>query len=545
MSDKDVDLEKSNALDGRSSGELTAPEFVHTTNVSVQGFKEEHLRRALSARQVSMIAIGGSIGTGLFLSTGRALAKGGPASLVICYSIVGFIVYLVMLCLGEMTTEYPLAGSFTTFSARFLNEPFSFSIGYNYLINDAVSVAGDLTAAQVLMDYWLPNGSLNWLPSLLFWVALVAVNMIHVRAYGELEYALSLLKVVVIVIFFFLGIAVNVGAGPDNGYIGAKYWQSSGGFVNGFRGFASLFVTASFAYGGTESIGITAGEQRNPSRNVPRTIRRVFWRIAIFYILTTIIIAFDVPYDFPNLSSKSTTTSPFTIIWEKAGAKAAGSFMNAVIMTSVLSAGNHALYAGSRVLYGLSTTGHAPKLFLRTNKNNVPYSAVLAVSSVSLLFFGASFLPGSANQIWTWSQNIVGVSNQLAWWTIGLASWRFRRAWKAQGRSVSQLRFPAPSWAAPFVVLSVTVIILVQGWSAFAPWDTESFFANYVELPVFALLYVVWWAIKRSKTAPLHQVDLDSHRYVDTPADLMDNERIERREHGKFGVLWRMYSWIA
>ncbi|KAM0787016.1 hypothetical protein ACM66B_006284 [Microbotryomycetes sp. NB124-2] len=548
MSDKDVDLEKSHAQDGHSSkAELSSPdsELAHTNNVSEQGFKAEDLKRALSARQVSMIAIGGTIGTGLFLSTGRALSRGGPGSLVICYTFIGFVVYCVMLCLGEMATEFPLAGSFTTYAARFLNEPFAFSIGWNYAANDAISMAGDLTAAQVLMDYWLPDGNLNWLPSLMFWFALVGLNLIHVRAYGELEYVLSMLKILAVVLFFFLGIAVNLGAGASQGYIGAQYWRLSGGFVNGFRGFASLFVTASFAYGGTESIGITAGEQRNPSRNVPRTIHRVFWRILLFYVLTTIIIAFDVPYNYPNLSNKTTTTSPFTIVWQKAGAKAGGSFMNAVIMTSVLSAGNHALYAGSRVLFGLSTIGHAPKIFMRQNRNQVPWVAVLAVSSVSLIFFGSSFLPNGANQIFDWAQNLVGVSNQLAWWSIGLASLRFRRAWKVQGRTRNQLRFPAPVWAAPFVVISVTVIILVQGWSAFSPWDYQSFLANYIELPVFALLYVVWWAIKRNKTLTLDQIDLDSHRYVDTEEDRLDNELIDKREHGKYGFLWRMYGWIA
>ncbi|KAK4056136.1 Basic amino-acid permease [Microbotryomycetes sp. JL221] len=536
-SDKSVDLEKHGSNNAGATPELQAAQ--------APAFKQEHLKRALSSRQVSMIAIGGSIGTGLFLSTGRALANGGPASLLICYSLIGFIVYLVMLCLGEMATEFPLAGSFTTYAARFCNEPLAFTIGWNYAFNDAISVAGDLTAAQVLMAYWLPNGNLNWLPSLMFWFFLVAINMIHVRMYGELEYWLSLLKVITIVIFFFLGIAVNVGGNVDNEYIGARYWQESGGFVNGFRGFASLFVTASFAYGGTESLTLTAGEQRNPVRNVPRVIRRVFWRILFFYILTVIIIGFDVPSNYPNLSTKGTTTSPFTIIWTKAGAKAAGSFMNSVIMTSVLSAGNHALFAGSRVLYGLSSIGHAPAIFMRTNSNQVPWVSVLAISSVSLIFFGASFLPNGANQIFSWAQNLVGVSNQLAWWTIGVASWRFRRSWKAQGRSVSELRFPAPAWAAPVVVMSVTVIILVQGWSSFAPWDTESFFSNYIELPVFALLYAVWWALKRSRTPSLREVDLDSYRYVDTVEDELENEKIDRREHGKFGLLWRIYGWVA
>lgn len=187
-------------------------------------------------------------------------------------------------------------------------------------------------------------------------------------------------------IFFFLGIAVNAGANVTHTYLGATNWTlDAAPFVDGFRGFASIFVTASFAFGGVESIGVTAGETRNPSRNMPRVINLVFWRIILFYVLTIVIIGFNVPYNYPGLSTKSTATSPFTIVFQMAGAKAGGSFMNVVILTSVLSAGNHALFAGSRVLYGMAVIGQAPRLFTRTNRNGVPWISVLAVSSVGKL----------------------------------------------------------------------------------------------------------------------------------------------------------------
>ncbi|KAJ7440063.1 amino acid permease/ SLC12A domain-containing protein [Mycena galericulata] len=509
----------------------------------------EHLNRALSSRQVSMIAIGGSIGTGLFLGTGRALATGGPGSLFLNYSLVGAIVFLVMLCLGEMATEFPLAGSFSTYSARFVDEPFGFSIGWNYAFNDAISTAGDLTAAQLLMEYWIPSGHLVWLPSLFFLAFIVVINLIHVKAYGELEYWLSSLKVVSIVIFFFLGIAVNAGGNTSHEYIGAKYWTlGEAPFVGGFGGFASLFVTASFAYGGTESIGITAGEQRNPTRNVPRVINRVFFRILIFYILTVILIGFDIPYNFPNLSTKTTATSPFTLVFAQAGSKIGGSFMNAVILTSVISAGNHALFAGARVVYGLAAIGQAPRLFLHTNRNGVPWVAVLAVSSVSLIFFGASFLPGGAGQIWSWAQNLVGVSNQIAWWCIGVSSWRFRRAWVAQGRKINELKFPNPlgGFAAPVVVFSTSAIILLQGWSAWkGGFDKIAFVSNYIELPVFALLYLIWRLVKHTRTPSLLDIDVDAGRHVEGPEDATNNADIDRREHGKYGWLWKIYGLVA
>ncbi|GAA6036035.1 hypothetical protein JCM8097_006575 [Rhodosporidiobolus ruineniae] len=508
--------------------------------------RAEHLNRSLSSRQISMIAIGGTIGSGLFLGTGKALATGGPASLLLNYSIVGGVVYLVMLCLGELSTEYPLAGSFTTFSGRFVDEAFAFAIGWNYCFNDAISTAGDLTAAQVIIEYWTDRHA--WVASLIFLFFLLAVNLVHVRAYGELEYWLSLLKVITIVIFFFLGIAVNAGGNRESVYIGAKYWKiGDAPFVGGFGGFASLFVSAAFAYGGTESLGITYRRRaKEPVRNVPRTIRRVFWRILFMYICTIVVICFDVPYNYPNLSTKTTQTSPFTLVFEQVGSNVSGSFMNAVVLTSVLSAGNHALFAGARVLYGLAVIRQAPAIFRRTNRNGVPYVAVIAIACVSLLFFGASFLPGGAGEIWTWLQNLVGVSNQLAWLCIGVASTRFRAAWKKQGRRADELRFPVNRLAGPVVVLVVSFIILVQGWTVFRDgFDRISFVSNYIEIPVFILLYVAWRVVKRVKTPSLEQIDLDTNRYERTFEDEADDAEIERREGGKYGWAWKAWSWIA
>ncbi|KAF9768882.1 hypothetical protein IL306_013765 [Fusarium sp. DS 682] len=192
------------------------------------------LRRSLSARQVQMIAIGGTIGTGLFLGTGKSLATGGPASILIAYAIVGGIVFTTMLALGEM-------------AARFVDDAFGFALTWNYWFNDAVSTASDLVALQLVLQYWTDNFP-GWALSLIFWVVLIGVNIISVKAYGELEYWLSLLKVITIVVFIVMGIVVNCGGNETGEYIGGKYWHIPGApFVGGIGGFASVFVTASFA----------------------------------------------------------------------------------------------------------------------------------------------------------------------------------------------------------------------------------------------------------------------------------------------------------
>ncbi|GAW05561.1 PF00324 AA_permease [Lentinula edodes] len=447
-----------------------------------------------------MIAIAGTIGTGLFLGTGKSLAEGGPASILICYAIVGFIVYVTLLLLGEMATQYPVAGSFNAYTTRFFSPSYGFALSWNYWFNDAVSVASDLTAAQLVLQFWTVQHS--WIVSLVFWVFLVSINAVHVRAYGELEYWLSSLKVITIIIFIILGILVNVGVNQQHEYIGARYWYIPGApFVGGFGGFAQVFVTASFAYGGTESLGITAGETKNPSRNMPRVVKFVFWRILLFYLLSILLIGLNVPWDYPNLSNKTTTTSPFTLVFQQAGSTVAASFMNTVILTSVLSAGNHALFAGTRVLYGLSVTSprQAPAIFSWTSTNGVPIPSLMLTSSVSALCFGSSFIGSGA--LWGWLQNIVGVSNQIAWLSIGLASWRFRKAWLAQGRSLDELKFRSRwtwPWGPLFVVITVGAIIIIQGWSSVIPKFTPVYFVSYyIELPIMLIMYLAWMLIQR------------------------------------------------
>ncbi|KZT65962.1 hypothetical protein DAEQUDRAFT_675950 [Daedalea quercina L-15889] len=534
-----------------------------------------------------MIAIAGTIGTGLFLGTGKSLAQGGPASMLICYGLVGGIVYVTLLLLGEMATQYPVAGnkshhvepgSFNAYATRFFSPGYGFALSWNYWFNDAVSVASDLTAAQLVLQFWTTWHP--WVISLVFWVFLVGINAAHVRAYGELEYWLSFLKVFTIVLFIILGILVNCGVNTEHEYIGGRYWHIEGApFVGGFGGFARVFVTASFAYGGTESLGVTAGETKDPSRNMPRVVKFVFWRILLFYILSIALIGLNVPWNYPGLSTSSTTTSPFTIVFKEVGSTVAGSFMNTVILTSVLSAGNHALFAGTRVLYGLSTTTprQAPAIFSITTPGGIPLAALIATSSVSVLCFGSSFI--GSGTLWGWLQNIVGVSNQIAWLSIGLASWRFRKAWVAQGRSLEEMKFRATwtwPWGPPFVVISVVFLILVQGWSSFVPtFVAVDFVSFYVEIPVMIVMYLCWVTLRRPPKpaeqtgerrqllpadclgprgeggsrwfdlVDIQNLDLKRDEYEEEEADRIDDATRQKRLEGRAGWLWRLYYWIV
>lgn len=350
---------------------------------------------------------------------------------------------------------------------------------------------------------------------------------------------------------------MNVGVNNEHHYIGGSYWQiADAPFVGGIGGFASVFVTASFACefllyivihtstsltqyidGGTESIAITAGETRNPSRTLPKVVKNVFVRILLFYVVSIIIIGLNVPYTYPELSTKTTATSPFTLVFQQIGANAAGSFINAVILTSVLSAGNHALFAGSRILYTLAVDHHAPRFFAKLNRNQIPWIAVLTTSAIAVLCFGASFI--GAGQLWTWLQNIVGVSNQLSWIAIAIASIRFRAALALQNKTHL---LPFVNWTHPWgpwvsLVLNC-VIVLVQGWTCFVPFSAVDFVSYYIELPIMVVMYLGWKVWKRTKIVKLREMDLDTDVYK------AEEENLEDVSVGWRGMGKEAFEWL-
>ncbi|KAI5960173.1 ALP1 [Candida pseudojiufengensis] len=376
----------------------------HSSSSIEQVEKTENLNRALNQRLINMITLAGVIGTGLFLGTGKSLAEGGPVSLFLGYLIIGILVFNVMLCLGEQSVFLPVSGSFTTYSKRFGSDSLGFAVLINYWFNDCCSVAADLTALQLVIQYWT---DFHWyVISIIFWVFLLFLNVIHVRFYGEAEYWLALLKVIAIVIFFIISIICNAGKNDFHEYLGFKLWTyKDAPFPNGFPGFINIFITAAFSYGGLESISLAGGETINPRVTIRNSIKTTFFRIFIFYILTTLFISINIPYDYPNLSTKTVAVSPFTIVFQQVGAKGAGSFMNAVILTSIISAGNHALFAGSRLAFNLSSQGYIPKIFLPLNRYKVPYVAVIVTWFIGGLCFASAFV--GSGELWAWLQSIV------------------------------------------------------------------------------------------------------------------------------------------
>src|SRR3990167_5154367 len=345
------------------------------------------LRKQLSARHLSMIALGGTLGTGIFLTSGSALYIAGPMGAIFAYLVMGLMVYLLMNSLGEMSAYKPVSGSFCEYASNYVSKPFGFAMGYNYWFNWSITIAVELIAAALVMGYWYPTvAPIDW--CVLFFCGIFLLNILPVKSYGETQYWLSLIKVVAIIIFIAIGVLVILGFNTQHHAIDFHNWHQ-GHFHNGISGLFEVFLLSGFAFQGTELIGVAAGEAKDPTHSIPRAMKQIFWRILLFYIMIMLIISLIIPYTDPRLlnANSDVALSPFTIIFSMAGIPYIASIMNFIILMALLSACNSDLYSATRILWNLSSRGSAPKLFSTVNRAGVPISALLATASFGLLAF--------------------------------------------------------------------------------------------------------------------------------------------------------------
>jgi lysine-specific permease len=452
---------------------------------------QNELQRGLKARHMTMIALGGSIGTGLFLASGGAIQTAGPGGALVAYFTIGIMVYFLVTSLGEMAAYMPVSGTFSTYASRFVDPSLGFALGWNYWYNWAITIAAELSAATLLMKYWFPD-SPSFLWCALFLVLMTGLNLLSVKAYGESEFWFAMIKIITVVLFIAVGLLMIMGI-LGSGTAGFRnFTVGEAPFRGGFLPTLGIFMAAGFSFQGTELIGVTAGESDNPAKNVPQAVRSVFWRILLFYLLAILVIALLIPYTDPSLSLETVEKSPFTYVFEKAGLSVAASVMNAVILTSVLSAGNSGMYASTRVLWVLAREGKAPRLFGSLSRRGVPVFAVFATGAVGLLAFLSSFFGEGA--VYTWLLNASGMSGFIAWLGIAVSHYRFRRAFVAQGKSPEQLPYVA-RWFPFGPILAFVMCMLVIIGQTLAAYkdgriDWALVIASYVGIPVFIALWL-------------------------------------------------------
>ncbi|KAI9305031.1 amino acid permease/ SLC12A domain-containing protein [Cunninghamella echinulata] len=500
-------------------------DYDQSSYLSVEQPSIQHgTKRGLSSRHIAMISLGGSIGTGLFLNSGQNVAAAGPAGALIAYLVIGFMVFCFMVCMGEMATFLPVSGSFNHYATRFVDPALGFALGWNYWFS-SVTCATELAAAATIINWWKPVlPDAVW--SIIFLLVVIGVNLVGVRLYGELEYWLSMIKILIVLVFIIIAILVTSGGVGDHEPIGFKYWNQPGAFVGEAAGTISVLLSAGFSFQGTEIVGITAGEAKNPSKTVPRAIRNVFWRIIVFYIVTIFLIGLCIPSDDPNLTNETgdAATASFTLVFQLAGIEAGAHVINAIILTSVISAANSDLYTCSRTLMGLARDGNAPAFLSRVNRYGSPFWGVI-VSSI--LGFACVFVSiYSASVAFSWFLSITAVSGFISWWGIAFVHIRFRRAYVKQGRKVEDL--PYVAWGYPFSPIFACVlcvlIILGQGYTSFAPFNVEKFFSNYIGIVPFCACYIIYKFVRKTKVVPLEECDFDTGRVTKLEIELEDEE---------------------
>lgn len=478
--------------------------------MSRQTNEPPQLQRGLKSRHITMISLGGTIGTGLFLASGGTIAQAGPGGALLAYALIGIMVYFLMTSLGEMAAYMPSAGSFSTYATKFVDPALGFALGWNYWYNWAITIAAEIAAVSLIMKYWFPDSS-SALWTAMFIVVVLTFNFLSVKAYGEAEYWFAMIKVATVIVFIVVSFLMIFGILKGEDPIGFEnFFAGDAPFNGGFLAMFGIFLAAGFSFQGTELLGVTAAETDNPGKSIPKAVKSVFWRILIFYILAILAIGLIIPYNDPRLLSDDIATSPFTLVFDRLGIAFAASLMNAIILTAMLSAGNSGLYAASRMLYQLAVEGKAPKLFMKLNKRGVPVFALLATLAIGSLAFLSSFYGDGV--VYIWLLNASGLSGFIAWLGIAISHYRFRKAYELQGRDMSKLPYKAKwyPFGPLFAFIVCLIVILGQNYTAFfGGIDWEGILVSYIGIPLFIALWLGYKIKYKTKIVPLKDADLD------------------------------------
>ena len=418
--------------------------------------QQGQLKADLKIRHISMISIAGVIGAGLFIGSGAVINSSGPGA-ILSYAFAGLIVVLVMRMLGEMAAAYPTSGSFSTYASEAIGPWAGFTIGWLYWFFWVVVIAIEAIAGAAIMQYWIPDFPL-WLMALILTVLLTITNLFSVKSFGEFEYWFSLIKVVSIGLFLVLGLCVIFGWYPGISAPGTVNLLGNGGFMpTGFSSVLLGITVVIFSFMGTEIVAIAAGESDHPTKAVRIATNSVIWRILIFYIGSIALVVTLLPWNSANI-----LVSPFVAVLDHIGIPAAAQIMNFVVLTAVLSCLNSALYANSRMLFGMASKGDAPKAFLKLSKRGVPTRAILFSTAFS--YVAVIFSYTSPDKIFLFLINSSGAVALLVYLVIAVSHLRMRRKFERENPEALQLKmwlFPYLTYATIFAITGIYVAMLI------------------------------------------------------------------------------------
>ncbi|MDV7766387.1 MULTISPECIES: amino acid permease [Peribacillus] len=421
--------------------------------------EKSKLQRELSSNQITMIAMGCAIGTGLFLGSGLAISTAGP-SVLISYAIGAFIVLLLMGCLAEMTVAYPTSGSFGTIAEKYISPFAGFVVRYSYWIANVLAIGVEVSAIAVYMKYWFPDvpGSI-WI--FLFAALLIYVNATSVNTFGNFEYIFSMIKISAIVIFILLGAYVVIGAEPSSG-IGVENYANDGGFMPfGFWGLWVAIFISLFSFLGTELIAVTAGEAKDPDIAVPKALKATVLRLTTFYVLTIGLMLLIVPWQSAGIDK-----SPFVRVMEILNIPGASGIMNFIILTAALSAMNSQLYASTRMIFSLSEQKQAPALFQKVSRKGVPIRALLISTLGIFLAAGVKVLLPDTSYAFMMGVSMFGAI--LTWFMVFISHLFFRKRWEKSGGR----KLPVKMYGFPYLTILGALLLFALTVST---WFTGPF----------------------------------------------------------------------
>ncbi|KFY37042.1 hypothetical protein V495_07431 [Pseudogymnoascus sp. VKM F-4514 (FW-929)] len=491
--------------------------YSHDEGASVGPAGSQELHRKLRGRQVQLFAIGGAIGTSLFVQMGAALPKGGPAGLFLGFVTYGSIVLAVNQCFAEMVCYMPIPSPFVRLAGHWVDEALSFAMGWNFFLTMALGIPYEIAALNVLLTYWTDKVPVAAV--VVICIVLYAVlNILTVRYYGVSEFYLSIFKVLLMIGLIAYTFITMVGGNPDRDPYGFRYWKNPGSFVEyltpgntgRFLGILACMVQGSFTMVGPEFISMAAGEAERPRRVMYKAYSSFVWRLMFFFLVGALAIGIVVPYNDKTLSdtlsgnrkgSGTGAASPYVISMDKFGIPVLPHIVNAGIMTSVFSAGNNLVFSASRTLYGMSIEGKAFAIFSKCSRSGVPYYAV----AFSMLFCLLGFLQvsnGSA-QVLNWLVGCITASYLLNYFGTCITYLHFHKSLKLQGVDRDTLPYKGylQPYAAWYAVCGTGIMTLILGYNLFITghWDLASFFLDYVMVAFFILTFVFWKVFKRTK----------------------------------------------
>ncbi|KAF7292783.1 AA-permease domain-containing protein [Mycena indigotica] len=525
-SSPDYDIEKKAS---HSNDHVVTEDVVHG------GEGGAHMHRSLKGRQVSMIAIAGTIGTGLFLGSGRALANGGPVGALLGYGFVGMLVGLMMYSLGEMMVWDPSAGGFIEFATRYVDPAMGFAMGWQFWFQAVMTAPVEIVAASIVISFWDHNDDHKAIYIAVMTLGIVLVNLAGVKYFGEFEFVFAFIKIITVIGLIIACLVIDLGGAPDKDRRGFRYWRDEP-FNNHFfqvvpaskarfLGFWAVLTQAAFSYGGMEGLAMICLEAANPRVSMRTAVRAIFYRIVLLYVFAILLIGMCLSRSDPRLlqanaeGSGTAAQSPFVIIIQNAGIKALPHIINAVVLTSAFSSGNEFLYSSSRGLFMLAQEGKAPRILAKVAKNGVPIYSLAVCSLFSLLGFLACGKEG-ANDAFNWLANITTLGSMITWCGVALSHTRWYRAMKVQGMSREEL--PFRSWTQPYgawaVLISFSIIIFFNGYTTFMtkPFDYQSFISSYINIPFFIILFIGWKISHKTKWVSLSEMDCSTHYVEDS-----------------------------